>query len=369
MNCQDFIRMSTPFAVIDVPILQRNINNFAQMFANSGINLRPHIKTHKCSEIAQRQIQAGAVGITTATILEAQDMADTGVNDIFMAYAVVGEAALAAFFRLHQQIKISCAIDSVAHIEALAGHASANISPCKVRIEINCGHNRCGALPVEDDLLPLISCLHKHRERITLEGVFTHAGHAYATIDSNEIERIAHNEAQAVKKAAQIITAAGLPCPIISVGSTPTARFSLNHGITEARPGNYVFFDNMQVANGSAKPGDCALKIVSRVIGKYSDHLVIDAGSKSLGLDQGAHGSKAVNGYGSVEGHNKASITRLSEEHGIINFASNEEQIPGIGDFLIITPNHSCAAANLFSAYQLWNGEKVIGHWSLTGRR
>lgn len=369
MNCRNFLQMSTPFAMIDVPVLQQNINNFALMFANSGVNLRPHIKTHKCSEIAQRQIQAGAVGITTATILEAQDMANSGINNIFLAYPVVGEPALAAFFRLHQQIKISCAIDSISHIETLAAHASITEGPCNVRIEINCGHNRCGVLPVEEALFPLISLLHKHKDKLTLEGVFTHAGHAYSTIDSVEIETIAGNEAQAVKKAAQIIMEGGLPCPVTSVGSTPTARFSLNQGITETRPGNYVFFDNMQTANGSAKMSDCALKIVSRVIGKYSDHLVIDAGSKSLGLDQGAHGSKAVNGYGSVEGYNKASITRLSEEHGIISFAAEEAQIPGIGDFLIITPNHSCAAANLFSAYQLWNGEKLIGRWLLIGRR
>jgi D-serine deaminase-like pyridoxal phosphate-dependent protein len=139
--------------------------------------------------------------------------------------------------------------------------------------------------------------------------------------------------------------------------------------VNEVRPGNYVFFDNIQVANGTAEAGNCALRIVARIIGRYPGRLVIDAGSKALGLDRGAHGTSSVNGYGYLESFPGLLISRLSEEHGIIEFGCNENPEAEIGDIVMIIPNHSCAAANLFSFYQVWNGERLIQPWTVAGRR
>lgn len=356
----------TPFARIDVQKLQENIKHLAQKFSRGNIKLRPHVKTHKCLEIAQLQISAGACGITVATLAEAEAMAAGGINDIFLAYPIVGKTAAERSAAL-TGIRLTTAFDSIFHLEELKKYARVG-QRFRVRLEINSGQNRCGIFPEPSELGKIADYLQAHAEIFYLDGVFTHAGQVYRCSNEEEIRQIARLEEESVVKAAVYLREKGLSCPVVSTGTTPTAYFTQNELINECRPGNYVFFDAIQIANSTAKAQNCALTIVSTIIGRYSDHLVIDAGSKALGLDKGAHGLSLVNGYGLIEGYPSLCISSLSEEHGIVTFSSDQD-LPSPGQQLSIIPNHSCAAANMFSCYQVFNGEQKQSSWLIRGRR
>jgi D-serine deaminase-like pyridoxal phosphate-dependent protein len=357
----------TPYARVDVQKVETNIANFARLFKERNISIRPHIKTHKCPEIAKLQMAAGATGLTVATLFEARAMLENGVSDIFLAYPVVGSMNLALFNRLREMGRVSSAVDSVFHLQELLSICSAD-TLLSVRIEIDSGQHRCGVLPEKEQLQPLVEFIKNHDDKFDLEGIFTHAGHVYKCHNQKEVESVAISEQESICKAAEIIETLGLQCKIRSVGSTPTAIFTENPQINECRPGNYVFFDAIQVANGTTKIENCALTIVSRVIGAYKDHIVIDAGSKALGLDKGAHGLTLVKGFGQIVGFNALEIVSLSEEHGIVK-VTPEEPAPKIGQLIEIVPNHSCAAANMFSHYQVFRKKKYIATWPLAGQR
>lgn len=354
----------TPYLHLDVQKLQQNIERFARHF--SEIRLRPHIKTHKCAEIAHLQLKAGAAGICVATVAEAEAMAAQGINDIFMAYPLVGKAAADRFFAI-AGARLATAFDSIFHLEELKKHAARH-APFRVRLEINSGQNRCGILPTPQEIAAIAEYLQKNSEFFELEGVFSHAGQVYRCENSEQIRKIAAAEEQAVAEAALFLRRLGFACPIVSTGTTPTALFTANKLVNECRPGNYVFNDAIQFANSTTSLENCALSIISRVIGRYSDHLVIDAGSKALGLDRGAHGLVLVNGYGLIKGYDSLCISSLSEEHGIVTF-SEVAQLPEPGQLLEIIPNHSCAAANMFSQYHVFEAERFLTTWPLIGRR
>lgn len=359
--------LCTPYAKLKLLKLTDNIDSFAKTMYSRGISLRPHIKTHKCCEIAKRQIKCGAKGITASRLHEAEAMASCEIDDIFLAYPVVGQSALKAFRLLNKKCRMTVAVDSIFHLETLLNVASPS-SIVRVRIEIDSGQNRCGVLPESTELKKICDFLKFNNDKFFLDGVFTHPGHVYACANSEQIRKIARNEENSVIKAAQRIRSFGFDCPEISVGSTPTAMMIENNMITECRPGNYVFFDAIQVANGTCNLDKCALTIVSTVIGAYNDHLVIDAGSKALGLDKGAHGIKLVQGYGKISGFPELEIASLSEEHGVVTFASKQKH-PAAGELIEIIPNHACAAANMFSQYQVFNNDSFFTTWKIEARR
>ncbi len=361
-------KICTPFAQIDVQKLRANIKKFADFFSKQKVALRPHIKTHKCPEIARLQLQAGAVGITAATLAETAGMLESGIEDIFIAYPIVGQANLEKLAEiLTRSEKIIVAFDSIFHLEQLTRIPLAKF-PLQLRLEINSGQNRCGITPELNQLKPIMEFLQNHSRLFSLEGVFTHAGHVYRCSNLEQIQAVAESEQAAVIKAAKILRQNGFACKTISTGSTPTASFTRNPEVTECRPGNYVFFDAMQAANGTAKTEECALTVFSTVIADYSDRLIIDAGSKALGLDKGAHGRSFLNSFGLIKSYPHLCVAALSEEHGIINYQSGEK-VPAPGEIVEIIPNHSCAAANLFSHYHLFQGNGLSGAWPLVGRR
>ncbi|MFZ5951835.1 MAG: alanine racemase [Candidatus Rifleibacteriota bacterium] len=353
---------------MDVPKLNANLLKVARFFSSRKIDLRPHIKTHKSPQIAKMQIEAGAIGITVATLAEAEAMIESGIDNIFIAYPTVGQANLKKLAKiLSYSKKIILAVDSIFHLEQLARIPFAEF-PLQLRIEINSGQNRCGLRPEKGEMEPIMEFLKIHGHLFSIEGVFTHAGHAYRCASPEQIEEVASSEQAAVLKAAQILRSDGFACKTTSTGSTPTAFFTGSAEINECRPGNYVFFDAMQVANKTAMIDECAFTVISTVIATYSDRLIIDAGSKALGLDKGAHGQSLLNSFGLIKGHPHLSIAALSEEHGIINFKSGEK-VPAPGEIVEIIPNHSCAAANLFSHYHVFRENRLVETWPLVGRR
>ncbi|NLI75651.1 MAG: alanine racemase [Candidatus Riflebacteria bacterium] len=366
-----FPTLSTPCLLVEEPVLQRNLARAAAVATRAGCLLRPHIKTHKSPELALRQAKAGAAGFTCATIAEAAALFEAGLTDVFLAYPVVGEPAVAAFLELRRRGRLACAVDHADQVLSLARAARDAGLTVPVRLEIDCGHHRCG-LPPGPALLELARLV-AATPGLALEGVFTHAGHAYGARTPEALAAAGRQEGEAVVAAAALLREkAGLEVAVVSVGSTPTMTVSpFVAGVTEMRPGNYVFHDGIQVQLGVCGWEDAALSVLATVIAVFPDRVVIDAGSKAAGLDKGAHGLSLMPGYGHFPDHPEWVLGRLSEEHGVIDLPEPHEagRPVRIGDRVRFVPNHACAVVNLHPALHLVAGDSLLASWKVTARR
>lgn len=339
---------ATPLVVVDYALLQRNIDEMSRFAVQHGIALRPHVKTHKSPAIARLQLERGASGITVATVREAEVMVESGCSDILIAYTVVGPDKYPRLVRLAREVKLTVAVDSVFGAKSLSDAFATAGMVLDVLIEIDTGQHRCGVMP-GDDALRLgreIASL----PGIRIRGIMTHEGHAYGQPDAQAVAETARRAAQDMRLTAGLLSSAGIPCPIVSMGSTPTAQVvGAEQGVTEIRPGNYVFYDCMQVALGVVSWDRCSLRVNSRVISRPSpERAVVDCGSKTLSSDQGKHGP-AARGYGMVLKDGRplpgAFLERLSEEHGVVSLPPATDL--SIGELVQVIPNHACPVANL----------------------
>ena len=344
---QPWTAADTPALLVDLDRLEANIERMARVAADRELSMRPHFKTHKSVAIARRQMAAGAIGMTVAKLDEATALVDAGIDDVLIAYEIVATPKLERAMALAKRARLSFAVDSLAGAEALSTAAEAAGLRVRVAIEIESGLRRCGVQPADAaDLARGIARL----PGVAIDGVFTHAGSSYAATSREQIEGIAVGEAAAVRDAATAIRAIGIPVRVVSVGSTPTAELVAREpGITELRPGNYVFYDAMQVALGTVPPDRCALMVATTVVSRPTpERVVMDGGSKTFGLDKGAHGSSILTDYGSLVGVDGA-LERLSEEHGIIRVPVDSAL--AVGDRILVTPNHACSVGNLGRSY------------------
>ena len=298
---RDWRTIDTPALLVDLDRLDANIDGMAEHARAGGVALRPHFKTHKSVAIARRQLAAGAVGITVAKLDEAETLVDGGIEaPILVAFQIVAAPKLERAVRLAGRVPLTLAVDSPEGAARLAVAAAAAGRVLDVWIEIDSGLRRCGVLPADAAALARVVAA---QPDLHLSGMFTHAGQSYAARDTAEVATIATAEAAAVVEAAAAARAIGIPIETVSAGSTPTARFlDASSGITEIRPGTYVFYDALQVALGSAPggpPGDWRSRRPS-ISRPASDRAVVDAGSKTLGLDKGAHSSDLLTDYGAL---------------------------------------------------------------------
>ena len=336
--------LDTPALLVDLDRLDGNIARMADHARGGGVALRPHFKTHKSVGIARRQLLAGATGVAVAKLDEAEVLVDAGVEtSIVLAFELVAAPKLERALRLAARSRLTLAVDSADGATRLAGAAAAAGLVLDVWIEIDSGLARCGVLPA--DAPALARCV-TDLGALNLTGMFTHAGQSYRAHGVAEVAAIAEIEATQIVDAANATRAMGIPVQTVSAGSTPTARFLRgSSGLTEIRPGTYVFFDALQVALGSAEPEECALTVAATVISRPApDRVVIDAGAKTLGLYRGAHSSNLLTDYGTVLDVEGA-LVRLSEEHGILRVAPDSRL--AIGDRIRIVPNHVCTVSNL----------------------
>ncbi len=336
--------LDTPALIVDLDRLEANIEAMAGHAARGGVGLRPHIKTHKSVSIARRQLAAGAVGLTVAKLDEVEALVDGGIDaPILLAYQVVASPKLERAIALASRTRLTLAVDSAEGARRLAAAATAAGSTIDVWVEIDSGLARCGVLPAD---APALARIIGGLGALQLTGMFTHAGQSYGATSAAEVEAIADAEARAVVDAAHATRAMGIDVETISAGSTPTARFlSGASGLTDIRPGTYVFYDALQVALGSATLEQCALSVATTVISRPApDRVVVDAGSKTFGLDKGAHSSTLLDDYGTLLDAD-GTLNRLSEEHGTLDIPAGSPL--AIGDRLRFIPNHVCSAANL----------------------
>ncbi|HEY3058894.1 MAG TPA: alanine racemase [Chloroflexota bacterium] len=335
--------LDTPRVVIDLDVLERNVERMAQFARERKVQLRPHAKSHKTVEVAMRQRTAGCTGLTVAKLDEAEAFLNAGFADLFIANEVVGVDKWYRLARLQQRGRVAVGIDSALAASGLDAIARANGVEVPVLIEVDSGLGRAGVTPGAAAL-----ALAEHLadlKGLQLRGLFTHAGHAYGAASREEVARIGRLEGELLVESAEVLRAHGINCEVVSVGSTPTALHSgAVAGVTEIRPGNYVFYDRMQVGLGVASLDDCSLSVLARVISRpRPDRAVLDAGSKTFALDRGAHGMDALAGYGQDRQHGLI-LERLSEEHAVVGVG---DQIVDVGDRLRIVPNHACTVTNL----------------------
>ncbi len=332
----------TPIAVVDEAVMERNLARMAGVAREHHVNLRPHAKTHKSAEVARRQMAHGAVGLTAATMTEGETFADAGVLDLFIAHPPVGDAKLHRLAALADRIdRLAVSLDDVGVARGL---------PPRVEVlwEVDPGQHRIGTLPgtpTVGAVSKLVGAIGADRFR----GLITHGGHSYAAADQAGRQRAADQESEAILSTAQMLRDAGIVVRELSLGSTPTAGLSLKPGITEMRPGTYVYGDANNVTLGAHRLEDCALVVVATVVSTpAADRAVVDAGSKALAADLHVAG---LEGYGIVLGHDHLTVSRLSEEHGVLT--APEKTGLAIGDRVAIIPAHACTTVNLHPALLL----------------
>jgi D-serine deaminase-like pyridoxal phosphate-dependent protein len=363
----------TPYLVINKNLLAKNLERMAKNTSKAGINLRPHVKTHKIPELAKLQLAAGAVGITVATIGEAEVFAKKGIRDIFIAYPLfVSDSKLQRLIKLSRKVKLTLAIDSAEGAKALAK----GLSGVRVLVEIDSGHHRSGCLP-------------EHAGRLALEarsfglepvGIFTFPGHSYKPKGAKQAVA---DEQRALKQAATAMAKIGIEAKIVSSGSTPSAGVSSESSgtsgkskslVNELRPGVYVFNDAQQLELGTCTAKEVALWAVATVVSVTGNRMILDSGSKTLGADRAAWAS----GHGRLLDYPDARIEALSEHHATVVFPKTKKpktgakasggKLPKIGDLIRVAPNHVCNAVNLVDRVYLIEGQRAVGSWKVAAR-
>ena len=349
-----FSDLDTPFLVVDRDVLERNLLTMARLAEERGIALRPHAKTHKTVEVARRQVALGAVGLTVATVGEAETFADGGFDDLFIAYPVWAAGRRGERLRaVAARVTLSVGVDSAEAAELL-GRALAGTS-ARVLVEVDSGHHRTGARPAEAGHVAAAV----ERNGLPVAGLFTFPGHGYGLGSRGAA---AADEAHAVAEAAAALRSHGVEPAIRSGGSTPTAGLA-GEGLTELRPGVYVFNDAQQVELGSADWNAVALTAAATVVSRRENTVVVDAGSKTLGADQPGWAT----GAGRLPDYPEARVVALSEHHATVAFPRGVA-VPAVGSPVRVAPNHVCAAVNLADELVVTAGGEVVDRWPVAAR-
>ncbi len=364
MDNKTIDNVDTPALLLDIDQMEKNILNIVEFAKQYNVDYRPHIKTHKSINIAKKQIEFGAIGVTVATVGEAEVMGNGGIEDILVAFPIATPLKLERIEKLMNKSKITIAVDSITQASLLNDYFATKKIKLNIWIKVNSGLNRCGVEP--NEIGELVKHI-KELEHLTINGIFTHAGHSYAATSEAEIDRISEKEASVVLESVEICESLGINIPHRSIGSTPTFKKAGKiKGITEIRPGNAVFFDMIQVGLGVASIEECALTVISTVGSKHKGRMIIDAGSKTLNLDKGAHGNESVVGHGYIKEYPELVIDRLSEEHGIIT--TEKDNDIKITEKITIIPNHACTVVNLFDYYLIHRKGEIIDKWKVDAR-
>ncbi len=381
--------LSTPCLLIDDARLRRNLVRMQEKATAHDARLRPHAKTHKSVALARRQTEQGAVGLTVATVGEAETFVAAGFDDVRVAYPVVGRATHERLLALMDRARLSFCVDTREGAEAASSFYAAHNRVAEVLVEIDVGHGRCGVpwddTPAAVDLARRIDAL----PGLRLAGILTHAGQAYHGPREHEtpeeaLQRVADAERDRMLAVAARLRDAGIPGATpahfeVSIGSTPTMHAFQNRThegfrITEIRPGNYIFHDAMQVGLGAATLDDCALTVLATVVsvhrGDGGTRLYLDAGKKVVTSDTGAR----TDGYGVLLREPAARtpladarLVALSEEHGWVRAAAD---VPlRVGDRVQFVPNHACVTVHTQDAMHLVDGEEVLETISVDARR
>jgi len=366
--------LPTPALMLDVSRLRRNLARMAERMARAGVRLRPHLKTAKSAAVARLATEGQFGGITVSTLREAAYFAEHGVRDILYAVGMVPSKMAEARRLIEGGVRLSVIVDDADTARALGRAAADWRAPLAVLVEIDSGQHRAGVAPGGEALLAVARAVHE-APGLTLEGVLTHAGHAYHADGPEALAAIAEAERAAVVQAAERLRSAGLPCPVVSAGSTPTATHARSlEGVAEMRPGVYMFGDLDQAGLGSCAVEDIAVSVLASVIGRRNDRLLVDAGALALSKDLLANEFYADAGYGWVcdplrlDRIGDLRVASVDQEHGYVcGEGPLPDDTPAIGQRVRILPNHACLTAAAYDRYHVIDGDadpaSVIDVW------
>lgn len=366
-------QLETPTLLLDEARMMRNIERMRAQMQRFGVVLRPHVKTNKCLEVSRRLMTSPKGPITVSTLLEAEQFAAAGVIDILYAVCIAPNK-LDHVLRLQAQgVRLSIILDSQEAAQAVVDKAKASGQSFEVLIEIDCDGHRSGVKPEAAELLDIGRVL--QAGGLPPRGVMTHAGESYNCTSVQALRAMAEQERAAVVRAASRLREAGMACPVVSVGSTPTALFAQQlDGVTEVRAGVYVFFDLVMAGIGVCEVEDIAISVLATVIGHQPEKgwTILDAGWMAMSRDRGTQKQALDQGYGLVcdlQGRplDDFILVGANQEHGIM--ASRSGRTSGlrhlpVGSQVRILPNHACPTAAAYDHYKVLDGQqRVSARW------
>ena len=364
--------LNTPSLILDGEKVKRNAARIAAIAKRLGVRLRPHIKTHKCIEIARMQTEGFDGAITVSTLEEARSFARGGFADLTYAVPIEPGKFTHAIEIVRSGAKLNVLTDDIsipAKLDAAATEAGVRMS---VFVEIDCGDHRSGVDPSTNVAIDIARAI-ENAKSLDFAGLLTHAGHSYGATSIEEIQQVARDERDTMVDIAARVRAAGIEVPTVSIGSTPTINH-IDHleGINEVRPGNYIFFDAYQATLGSCDVTDCALSVLAAVVHRNYEQkkVIVDAGAIALSKDRGPIHLDEQCGFGRVldlEGTDTGlRVASMSQEHGTIPVADTNllDQLP-VGTRFRILANHSCLTAAQYDHYNVAEGDRVIAQWQI----
>jgi D-serine deaminase-like pyridoxal phosphate-dependent protein len=355
--------LPTPALAIDLDILERNLQRMADYCRAHNLGLRPHTKTHKTPEVASKQMEHGAVGLTVAKVGEAEVMAETGLDEILIAFPIWGEEKLRRIANLARERTILLSLDNEATAEGLSRAANAAGTRVGVLVEFDVGMHRCGVEP-GPAALDLARKIEK-MPGLKFRGLMIYPGNIWGTEENRG--KVVKEVAERVATSLEPFRQAGMEVEIVSGGSTPSAF--LTHkipGITEIRPGTYVYNDLNTYYQGACRLEDCAARVVATVVSTaVPGRAMIDAGSKTLSSD--ALGSGPASGHGYVVEAPDAPLIKLNEEHGHIDITRSSHKFR-VGEVVTVIPNHVCTCVNMHDEVFLLRKGQVEGSWKVAAR-
>lgn len=364
--------LKTPCLLLDAVRMKQNAERISEKVKHDNVRLRPHVKTHKCIEVARIQTAGHDGAITVSTLAEARAFSKHGFADITYAVPIEKGKFDEAIEILQSGVKLNLMTDdteTVRQLDAAAGRAGVKFD---VFVKIDCGYHRCGVEPHTTEAIEIPRQI-SNAANLNFAGILTHAGHSYHAHSKDEILEIARHERDSMVELAERLRGDGLEVPTVSIGSTPSIS-TVDHldGIDEIRPGNYIFFDAFQATLGSCGFEDTALTVLAAVVhrDRTRRRIVVDAGAIALSKDRGAVGIDPSCGYGHVldlDGNETGMrVTSLSQEHGEIEAGEMFERF-AVGDRLRILANHSCLTAAQHSHYNVIEGDRIVDRWEIHG--
>lgn len=355
-------QLETPAPLVDVDVMARNLDGMQAYATSHGLALRPHTKTHKSLHVGREQVRRGAAGLTCATPHEATVMQDAA-DDLLVAYPVLGHAKLDRLFTVRDDVALRVQLDSAEAIDQLAAAAVRHDRAVAVTIEFDAGMHRVGVPSLDDAVI-----LARHvaaNPPLEFSGIAFYPGHIRepVTAQGAALERLRHKLAEAI----EVFHEAGLPPQVVSGGSTPTMwRSHEITGVTEIRPGTYVYNDRTTAEIGACKWADCAFTVLATVVStSVPGQAVIDAGAKALGREpiRGSSGE----GWGALLDRPEVTVARMSEEHGILDLTQSDWR-PRVGELVRVVPNHVCIVTHLNDVIFGVRGDDVVTSWPVDAR-
>jgi D-serine deaminase-like pyridoxal phosphate-dependent protein len=366
-------QLETPAAVVDLDRLALNLDRMAAYCAVHGLRLRPHVKTHKAPRIAAEQLRLGAHGLTCATVREAEVMSEL-TNDVLVAYPVTQMTLLRRLTNIAPSVRLTVALDSRASAERLAAAAGEIGRAVHVLVELDVGMRRTGVqgAAAAAELAAFVA----DQAPLRYDGVAFYPGHVRQTTDAQAPAMA--GVARQVEGTLEALARAGHAATVVSGGSTPAAwRMHEIPGLTEVRPGTYVYNDRVTAAIGACEWDACAFSVLATVVStSVSGQAVIDAGSKALGRESMDHGrvdgaaaapGDRVDGFGALLDRPEVVVTRMSEEHGVLDLSRTEWR-PAVGDTVRVVPNHACVVVHLNDLVYGVRDDVVETRWAVAAR-